>query len=858
MIKQIFAINKLMNSLRNIVILIILMSCLFSSNYIGFAQNTSLSEKTSKLKGLEGRNTDNPKLTYVPHDPIFITSNTDFGSYGFPGSGTTEDPYIIENYNITTTDTLIGGIYLEYASRYIIRNCWISAPNSYAGIYAQANSRAVIMNNTFINNEKGILLWDTYYMSLIGNSFTSNNFGVEIYDSQYIRVLNNTCGINNQDGIIMEDSDQFHFENNTFSNNYNGLVITNSDSGILQRNTFKNNEYAGLHLLLSEATIISENACSNNSVGIVLERADYSYVINNNFTKNNNELSHVINQGIHLKNTIETTIKSNDFFKNNHYSVYMDNNSSDNRIHHNNFLYNNQNLTQVFDDGTSNIWFDNSISEGNHYSDWISGSYLVDGLTGSIDEFPLSSPISHSIVSLFPILPDSSIYISSDEELTVFPGTGTEEDPYIIEGYNISTNRIYGLSISGVSKSYAIRNCLVKARDYGIATDGETGSIINNTCTNNGLYGIYNRIDHSIVANNTCSFNQVGIVASGSADSIVINNTCSNNTNYGIQAQSFITVNNNTCVFNNAGIFLVQSVQTLVVNNTCIYNFYGILINGGFKVTLENNTCNSNFYGIRLSSYSQIISRSCNLTSNICSFNEYGLNLVATDTTSITNNLFFENMMTGISLNYNSDSNNIFHNKFIDNNLSGTSAQAIDDGSNNLWGDFTIKEGNRWSDWSGDFPYLISGSAMVYDYFPLDEEGIPYNDGVNPTIDNPADFSIVFGEDAQPIVWYTSDEWPDYYVIKINGTEVAIYPWTGGNILYYLNNLPVGESDLECVVYDIYGNWASDSVNVKVKEQGTETEKTNYSVLFLIALFPLIVTLTYLLKKKEVALDHIK
>ena len=38
----------------------------------------------------------------TPHDPIFITS--DSGLEVFPGAGTEEDPYLIEGYNIITTD----------------------------------------------------------------------------------------------------------------------------------------------------------------------------------------------------------------------------------------------------------------------------------------------------------------------------------------------------------------------------------------------------------------------------------------------------------------------------------------------------------------------------------------------------------------------------------------------------------------------------------------------------------------------------------------------------------------------------------------------------------------------------------
>ena len=39
---------------------------------------------------------------YTPHAPISITSNGEFTTLSFPGTGTTSDPYIIQNLNITT------------------------------------------------------------------------------------------------------------------------------------------------------------------------------------------------------------------------------------------------------------------------------------------------------------------------------------------------------------------------------------------------------------------------------------------------------------------------------------------------------------------------------------------------------------------------------------------------------------------------------------------------------------------------------------------------------------------------------------------------------------------------------------
>ena len=40
---------------------------------------------------------------YEPSNTITIDSDSDFINYGFPGSGTTEDPYLIQRLNITAS-----------------------------------------------------------------------------------------------------------------------------------------------------------------------------------------------------------------------------------------------------------------------------------------------------------------------------------------------------------------------------------------------------------------------------------------------------------------------------------------------------------------------------------------------------------------------------------------------------------------------------------------------------------------------------------------------------------------------------------------------------------------------------------
>ncbi|GAI12702.1 unnamed protein product, partial [marine sediment metagenome] len=117
--------------------------------------------------------------------------------------------------------------------------------------------------------------------------------------------------------------------------------------------------------------------------------------------------------------------------------------------------------------------------------------------------------------SFLALTPHDPIYITSDSGLEVFPGLGTEIDPYVIEGYKITTWTDYGIYIRDTNKYFTVRNCYVDAGEYGIyiynVADGTT-TIINNTCNNNNIHGIKLEFSgSSTVANNTCNNNGYGI-----------------------------------------------------------------------------------------------------------------------------------------------------------------------------------------------------------------------------------------------------------------------------------------------------------------------------------------------------------
>jgi len=62
------------------------------------------------------------------------------------------------------------------------------------------------------------------------------------------------------------------------------------------------------------------------------------------------------------------------------------------KIYLNSFFFNNQaGTSQAYDEGDYSEW-SNDNSEGNFWSEWLSGDYYIDGSSNSTDQFPLDYP----------------------------------------------------------------------------------------------------------------------------------------------------------------------------------------------------------------------------------------------------------------------------------------------------------------------------------------------------------------------------------------------------------------------------------------------------------------------------------
>lgn len=162
---------------------------------------------------------------------IIIEKDKDFKKYDFPGEGTKNNPYIIKNYNITTTED--NAIFIQGTTKYfVIQNCILVANKSAIYLGYNANGTAIIKDNICSNSD----------------------FGIEISTFDNVVLINNTCNNNALHGISISLSDKAKVINNSCNNNnFVGVQIHRSLNAELINNTCEYNGDVGIYLVGSES-----------------------------------------------------------------------------------------------------------------------------------------------------------------------------------------------------------------------------------------------------------------------------------------------------------------------------------------------------------------------------------------------------------------------------------------------------------------------------------------------------------------------------------------------------------------------------------------------------------------------------
>lgn len=291
---------------------------------------------------------------YINHSPISISKNIEFNSDNgvVSGSGTLNDPYIIENWfiNVSEWSDPSAGILIRDSNVYvIIQNCVIN--------YTIDHNHSMVCNQLTC----GIDLMNTTNIIVSNNIVLNTSFGIELDSSQNCTIEDNHLS-NNGQGISVDDSIDNLIKDNLMSNDGDGLNFDGSSNNNILNND-ANNGGTGINFYRSKDNRIYDNIASNNVIGI-------------NFAESWNNL-----------------IYENSFYNNSKFNAYADGTSL-NKWH--NFIMGN--------------YYGNYKSKyphASHIADiWLT-PYKIDGRTSDTDPFPLYesyTSITQFLITLFLLL----------------------------------------------------------------------------------------------------------------------------------------------------------------------------------------------------------------------------------------------------------------------------------------------------------------------------------------------------------------------------------------------------------------------------------------------------------------------
>jgi parallel beta-helix repeat protein len=140
--------------------------------------------------------------TSTTHAPILIVGNDNFTSAKgvVGGSGTEEDPYIIENWDINA-ETAPGIKVINTTAHFIIKNCYVynGRINYNHGIYFDNVINGIVDNNIVENNYFGIIINYGYYNLILNNIVKNNSGGINLkYSDNNLIYHNNFVNNTNQ------------------------------------------------------------------------------------------------------------------------------------------------------------------------------------------------------------------------------------------------------------------------------------------------------------------------------------------------------------------------------------------------------------------------------------------------------------------------------------------------------------------------------------------------------------------------------------------------------------------------------------------------------------------------------------
>lgn len=486
---------------------------------------------------------------------VSVYGNDDWESQSWPGNGTPEFPYRVENLSLTFIEIINSDVY------FIIQNCTWSNPAYLSHAENGTIKDCVAANILTIDYCKNLLLHNL----TIAESHAEESITVYFSESIWF----DDCYIGGGDhGVRIESSTNCHIQNTQFT--HCGMVY---DVTVLA--TVKPSRFQGASPFVPSIEIYG-------GAGLWLKFCSDCFIMSNTFSEN-------IGAGFILTATNSTLVSGNNDTNNNlepHLTYSKDNEVTNNTLSVGLSLHTCTNCTLYLNRlGSGGL----SLS-GNELS-----SYLHKVSTNTVKEKPI-------------------LYISNEIQKTY--SSSEYGQIFIVNSTRITLNRIVDTAVGpSINILYSSSCTIVESTSYSISLDSSEQTTIRESIIIGGVTGIscINSPETEII-NNVFQNARTGIDISQHSDNCyVFNNTLTNIANHAIRTffNSHCIIANNTitnCAFSEYSLHWEVTIVRM--------SFAGIMVSGNDSFVVNNTVSNCGGYGIWVNGYRNTIYRNV-LSANI-------------------------------------------------------------------------------------------------------------------------------------------------------------------------------------------------------------------------------------------------
>ena len=687
------------------------------------------------------------EISYDSHAPFNVTSNNDFETQGWPGNGSVSDPYLIQNLNITSTNSTCIWI-SNTTSHFIIENCLFTSliddysyPQSIGSITLTNTSNGKVVGNHIVDSFTAVSGLNLTNCSISDNILSVSNTGISLTSSNSTVISNNTQGYEPcQNGMRVSYCRNSTISFNEFMNltgsgldawnNYEVHIVGNTFRAFVDEDAFS---WVGIQVWGGELCIVQKNVLSDFRFwGIEVSGRNHT-VKENNITSCSTGIVVRANNSTITANNINGSFRAIEMVQANNTKVHGNSIVGRSGYETGIAIYGGYDC-DIYSNDISQVYQGIYLQGATRFN--VSSNSVTDGRYGfvfgwitnwGVPEGPFfDCDIVDNTFDSGGVFPRIEHYESWDFDTIRFVGNTvhgepigffTNRDQETIDGN--AFGQLLLVSCNEITISGGNFHDISSDRVHDIYYDtGEASAITLVNCTACNLANINfhnNTSGITLQDSSQCDitggsgyYNSWRAISLSYSDDIDIANVEIRNSPIGIDVDRSNDCSISNCQIRNSpiGIDVSWSYNLRISNCQIRDNEEGVVLRIAMNCTLSHNTIFQNTDGIYMED-----SDGSEIWSNTVYLNHRGVLLNSTSDCLITQNNIYNNTGVGIALDSSANRNEIYNNTFAYN-----TPNAICGGSSNHW-DNQVDTGNWWSDYSGEGAYIIDENDQ--DNFPM-------------------------------------------------------------------------------------------------------------------------------------------